>query len=439
MRLQTFPRYELFDPLVPVHQITDGKRPTIHRFFDSCPISPSGRYIALNEFPYQDRPPAPGDRSFVVVVDLASGEEVYRDSTAAWDTQVGAQVQWGATDAALLFNRMDEATWLPHGVQVDFTNGTERRFEAPVYHVSRDGRFAISPDLVKIGIAQAGYGVHVPPGRVAPNSGAPADDGIFITDLERGESRLLVSLADVCAAIAPASDTFAPETNAVYGFHTKWNDQGTRIMFIVRQFPAGARKGKSRNWLVTLDADGSNIRVAVPPHVWSDGHHPNWEPNGDRIIMNLPPASSAGLFGRMRILLGKIGRRTGLPIGRAGVPLHFRSVRFDGADLRSVSRHQGSGHPTIHPGGGHLMTDCYAYEPMAANDGTVPLRLIDLATDAVRNAVRIDTAPAYKGPRSEYRIDPHPAWDAQGHLLTFNGAVNGVRSVFVADFSALLQ
>lgn len=432
-----FPRYELFDPVTPVYRITDGTRPVIHRFFDSSPISPSGRYIALTEFPFEDRLPSPGDRAHVIVIDLADGREVYRQATSAWDTQVGAQVQWGADDHALFFNQMDEAEWRAYGFCVDIASGAERRFGTTVYHVSRDGRFALSPDLAKIGIAQAGYGVHVPRTRIVTNKGAPDDDGVFITDVATGESRLLVSLAEICAAIAPGSAAFGKQQSTCYCFHTKWNDQGTRIMVILRQFNAGSRAGRSRNWLVTMDADGSNIAVAVPPHVWGDGHHPNWHPDGDHIVMNLPSAS--GLASRVRILIGKIGRRTRLPIGRLGVPLHFRTVRFDGSGLTSVSRHQGSGHPTIHPHGGHVMTDCYANEPMAFNDGTIPLRLIELGTDNLINAVRIDTRPSFSGPRKEYRIDPHPAWDRGGRYLTFNGAVDGVRSVFVADFAAQFQ
>ena len=50
-----FPRYTDFDPLVPVWCVTPGKGRTIHRFFDSSPFSPSGRYMALFRLPQEDR------------------------------------------------------------------------------------------------------------------------------------------------------------------------------------------------------------------------------------------------------------------------------------------------------------------------------------------------------------------------------------------------
>ena len=422
-----FSRYTRFDPAVPVYQITDGTRPVIHRFFDSSPVSPSQRYIALTEFPFQDRLPVPGDRAAVIVIDLESGTEIYRSETAAWDTQVGAQVQWGASDDQLFFNRMDEREWRAFGVRVDPRTGQEMSLGGTVYHVSANGRLAISPDLVKITIAQAGYGVHVPEDRILSNNGTPNDDGIFVTDLATGTSRLLVSLDTIAAAIG--REHFAGG-GASYSFHTKWNADASRIMFILRWFPAGSRK--SRNWLVTLAPDGSDIQVAVSPDRWGDGHHPNWYPVGTRIVMNLPAAQ--GLSAKFLNIVGKIGRRLGVAGLGGGVPLRFKRVDADGSNLTSLSPHMGSGHPTIHPSERFLLSDSYLNEPPAFKDASIPLRLIDLVSGAYSIVLRIDCKPAFAGPKKEYRIDPHPAWHASGRLLAFNGAVNGIRTVFLADF-----
>lgn len=420
-----FERYTQFDPAVPVYQVTTGERPTIHRFFDSSPISPSGRYIALTEFPFQDRLPAPGDHAMVLVIDLRSGAEIYRSQTGAWDTQVGAQVQWGASDDQLYFNRMDEREWRVYGVRVDPKEKTESRLAGSIYHVSTDGKYAISPDLVKITIAQAGYGVHVPQRFIQPNINTPKDDGIFLTDLRTGASRLLVSLDSIAAVIGRK---YFAGGGACYAFHTKWNADASRIMLIMRWFPSGSRR--SRNWLITLAADGSDIRVAVNPKQWGDGHHPNWYPFGDRIIMNLP--ARKGAFAMVANFIGKVGRRLG--IARLGVPLRFKRFDADGSNLAPLSSHIGSGHPTIHPSARFLLSDSYLQEPPAYKDGSIPLRLIDLASDALSTVVRIDCKPAFAGPKKELRIDPHPAWHGAGHLLAFNAAVNGVRAVYVADF-----
>ena len=46
-----FPAYTGFEPRVPVHCVTPGLPGCIHRFYDSSPFSPSGRYLAVTRFP----------------------------------------------------------------------------------------------------------------------------------------------------------------------------------------------------------------------------------------------------------------------------------------------------------------------------------------------------------------------------------------------------
>lgn len=99
-----FPRYTAFDPLVPVWCVTPNTGRTIHRFFDTSPFSPSGRYLALTRLPFEDRLPQPGDVAEVVRTDLETGEECVVAETQGWDTQLGAQAQWGADDTQLFFN-----------------------------------------------------------------------------------------------------------------------------------------------------------------------------------------------------------------------------------------------------------------------------------------------------------------------------------------------
>ncbi|MHC5035401.1 MAG: hypothetical protein ACYTFZ_10230, partial [Planctomycetota bacterium] len=69
----TFPRFEHFETTVPVRCVTPGFDGAIHRFFDTSPISPSGRYLALTRFLREDRPPSPSEAAEVVLVDLQTG------------------------------------------------------------------------------------------------------------------------------------------------------------------------------------------------------------------------------------------------------------------------------------------------------------------------------------------------------------------------------
>jgi len=149
---------------------------------------------------------------------------------------------------------------------------------------------------------------------------------------------------------------------------------------------------------------------AVGPEQWDQGtgHHATWFPDGWRISMNLDID--------------------------ANKQLRFVQANADGTGLRKMLDHlPGSGHPTVHRDGRHLLTDTYTMESTAYGDGTIPLRWIDLDTGAEEKLVRVNTAGPWN--ESVLRIDPHPAWDRTWRYVTFNGFVGGTRRVFIADLA----
>lgn len=95
---ESFPTYNDFSPLLETWCVTPSRRGVIHRFFDTSPFSPSGRYMALFQMPFEDRWPQPGDSGAVLLVDLQTGQTREIASTCGWEMQLGANVQWGGTD-----------------------------------------------------------------------------------------------------------------------------------------------------------------------------------------------------------------------------------------------------------------------------------------------------------------------------------------------------
>lgn len=411
-----FPEYTEFAPRVPVRCVTPDLPGAIHRFYDSSPFSPSGRYLAVTRLPFENRLPRPGEAAEIAVVDLATGERRIVAETRGWDSQLGAQLQWGADDRTLLFNDVDTATWRPFGVHLDPLGHERRRLDGTVYAVAPDGRWSASPCLRRIVRTQRGYGVVVPEAQVPENRGAPADDGIFLTEVATGATRLLVSLAEIFEAAFPAAGRAAYARGDFHGFHVKWNPQGTRLLFVVRWLPRTwlpwrRKKQYRRLNVVTLDADGGNPRIAVPDTAWrKGGNHPNWCPDGEHVLMNL---------------------------NTDGEGLRFARVRYDGTGCTALSRTlRGSGHPTMHPDGRHVLTDAYPHEPVAYGDGTTPLRWLDVASGEETALVRIRTRSDYEEQAPALRVDPHPAWDRDFRRVAFNACPDGRRRVFVADLAS---
>ncbi|MEX0885661.1 MAG: hypothetical protein WD009_04400, partial [Phycisphaeraceae bacterium] len=338
--------------------------------------------------------------------------------------QLGANVQWGADDHTLIFNDVDLATHRPHGVRLDWTTGEAHRLEGTVYHVSPDGLRAVSSSLDRARRTQSGYGVTLADEHTPRNIGAPDDDGLWLTDLTTGRRELILSLRDA-VRFTPSIPEDDLDNWQVYGFHSKFNPQGDRLIFTVRAFPGeaprpfdligaqGPRGGLEFN-VLTLRPDGSEVRNAVPAEHWRNGgHHINWFPDGERLSMNL----------------GIDGREKGMFFVACGV---------DGSDLKPIMRSvPGSGHPTIHRDGRHILTDAYAREPVAYGDGSVPLRLVDRQTGEDRHIVRIMIEPG-ELPQRAMRVDPHPAWDRDWRRVAFNGFADGTRRVYVADLGELV-
>ena len=423
-----FVRYSAGESAVPIWCVTPGKGGCIHRFFDTSPFSPSGRYLAVFRMPFEDRLPVPGDIGEVLVIDLQSGVEHVVATTAGWESQLGCNLNWGSDDRTLVFNDVEVSTWEPRVVKLDWPSGQRSSWPGGVYQVSLDGRYAAAASMQKMRRTQKGYGVVVPDDHVGRNVGVAEDDGLFITDLASGERRLVLSLAEAARHIPELAGLSGAELAAweVYGFHTKWNAQGDRLIFTVRRylhegqdrFDAFARRhGRDgpmdyvRFDVLTLKPDGSEVHNAVPAEFWTHGgHHINFFPDGQKLSMNLGRARERGL--------------------------DLVQVSCDGSQMKKIIEGiDGSGHPTVHPDGRHILTDTYLGERWTRGDQT-PLRWIDIEARTQRQLGWIATRPAAR-PDSALRVDPHPAWDRAWRWVAFNAVGGGVRRVYVADLSEL--
>jgi hypothetical protein len=180
---------------VKITKVSTGR--VIHRFFDTSPLSPSGRYLALLRFPYEDRSPKAGDAADVVLVDMKTGKERIVAQSRGWEIQLGAQVQWGKNDKELYFNDVDTTTWQAYAVQLNPSTGVARRMGGTVFMASPDGKYLASHNLINSRYAQVGYGVIIPKQLVIKNVGAVENDGVYITNTETGVCKKIVSIKDI--------------------------------------------------------------------------------------------------------------------------------------------------------------------------------------------------------------------------------------------------
>jgi len=391
---------------VPVVKVSSGR--VIHRFFDTSPLSPSGRYLALFRFPQETRSPKPGEVGEVILVDRQTGQERVVAQSRGWEMQLGANVQWGNTDGALYFNDVDTTNWSAFAVQLNPLTGKARRMGGTVFMVSPDGTKLATHNLTASRYAQIGYGVIIPKERVVKNVGPVASDGIYVTNTATGKGKQIVSIRDIYQKTVPGITIPNPNDFHYYCFQVKWNPQGTRLLTTIQWSPISG--GDRRRAVITMRPDGSELRTAITPDQWAlGGHHINWTADGEHLSMNLNVDGKPGL--------------------------EIITVRYDGSDLKTVFTH-GSGHPSFHPGGLPLMvTDAYSGE-MPTPDGKAPIRSMNVKTGKEQTIAQI-FLPEIKD--FEFRVDAHPAWDRSGRYVIFNGYVDGTRNVFMADLKDIIE
>lgn len=424
------------DSLVPVHLISRAGRPSTHRFYDTSPISPSGRYLAYLELPFDNRSPAPDDEATVILADLESGVRRELGNTTAWDTQVGAHVQWGSTDSELYFNvRNIEGN--THALRTNIFTGLTQQLDGPIYMVSSDGRFGLAPNINKLGLVQRGYGVRVWDQNHYRHIGAPDDDGLFSVDTATGANQLILSLETVYRKIQDyLSDA---RSGGLYGFHAKWHSKSNWALFMVRWLEQEKTGGRTKNFLMAYQPVTEELKLVVDPVTWGNGHHPNWWPDALDVVMNLPLHQRTRLESFAHRAVGRLARTMGLS---RYIPNGLRLTRINaltGERKHVAPRLVGSGHPSIDPSGRFLVTDAYPDEPVAYRDGRVPIRLVDLRTGHEQHIMQLQCIPKYTGYQNEWRIDPHPAWSRCGRYLTMNANIEGTRSIIVADLTGIVE
>jgi hypothetical protein len=301
-------------PRLEVRQLTSGP---LHHFFgyighvQNVPWNQGGRYIVTLRTPVRDHLPTGDEPAEIVLLD-SKNDYAARviEHSRAWNPQQGTMLYWNplAQETQLFFNDRDPATNKVFCVLFDVASGKRLR----------EYRF----DDVAIGnggVAQRGgkflainYGRMGRLRRVTGYAGAfdwtgdakhPADDGVFVVDVESGHKKLLVSFAQLAAQLrdkAPAIDQ-----QALFINHTLWSRDDSRIYFYVR---GGWDLGGTQvNVPVVMNADGSNLR----PLAHFIGGHPEWM-DGTKLIGTLDGEQIMYDTETMQVV-GKIGDKKILP------------------------------------------------------------------------------------------------------------------------------
>jgi len=260
------------ESLPPFRVITKGPRHHWFGYYDKLQFDPTSRFVLGMGVDFEHRSPTPEDKIEIGMVDLEDHDRwISLGHSTAWCWQQGCMLQWlpGSSDT-VLWNDREGDQYVCRILNVKTSH--LRTIPHPIYALSPNGKHAIATDFRRLGHTRPGYGYN---GIPDPNfeSPLPDDTGIFHVNLETGDQKLLLSVADV-AKVGPQLPSMQGSKHHWFN-HLLYNTDGTRFVFLHRwATPTGGRETR----MVTADADGSDLRIidsnGLTSHfIWRDPTH----------------------------------------------------------------------------------------------------------------------------------------------------------------------
>ena len=382
---------------VPIRRISPPKPFHFFGYYDKCPWDAMGRYVLAKQISYCDRQPGSGECLAVGMIDLNNHDRfIQLDQTAAWSWQQGTMLQWlgPSADRLIIYNTIEA----DHYVSVirDVHTGETRTVPRPIYAVSRDGRQAVSLDFERVNRLRPGYGYCALP-EEHPDEPAPERTGIYHVDLDRGESRLIITLADL--ASHEPDERFTDQGHHWVN-HLEFNPSGTRFVFLHRWW----RRGRSHSTrMYTALADGTDRRLILDSDHIS---HFCWRDDDTLLVW---AKHDRHRDEKHYLLIHAIDGR--------------QQIVGDGVLTED-------GHCTFSPDRHWILTDTY---PNAESYRTLILYRI-------ADGKRFDLGDFYSQPhlKGPFRCDLHPRFNRNGTAVCIDSSHEGGRQVYILDVNEIV-
>lgn len=382
----------------PVTRISQGPGYHLFGYYDKCPWSPDGRWIALQRTTFMDRNPGPQDTLAVGVCPANGGAFQHLAQTFAWNWQQASMLRWlPGEPATLMFNDRDHHHFLTRACDTD-TGDLRTLCERPIYDITEDGRLAASLNFARVGECRPGYGYCGGHDDFATDA-QPADDGLFLIDLTTGKSRLACSLRDAAdvGRVQPAP------TDKVWFNHPKFSPSGKHLFFLHRWAGEACpgHHGFATRVLI-LETDSGRV------HCLSEGRrasHYDWF-DDDHLLIFLYHEAGDGYY----LIDVRNGDLKPIAAGLLGL----------------------DGHCVYRPQRDWFATDTYPAGPRHEQ----PLLLYHPSRNDLVEIGRFAAQPVTD---PSLRCDLHAAWDRQGTQLCFDSTHQGDRQVYTIDVSALVE
>lgn len=388
----------LFD-LVPVRACLSAYPITaregyFYGFHDHTPFSADNSMLLANRYSIGLRMPEEDDELEIGYFH-GEGFGTWRriDGTRAWNWHQGCKLQWRGAEPELVFNDHRSGRFVARMHHVE-TNAV-REMPHPIASVSADGRWAAGYSFERVQRYMPGYGYIQRGDEPQLDCKRPDQSGLYLIDLQTGERRELLSIAEI-AAHRPE-----PGSEAMWHYlsHAVFSPSSQRIAFLHRWVPRDTRARRSR--MFTCDLEGKNWRLFSTREMVS---HLGWR-NGRQLV-----AYCRLVNGRDRYVL-------------------FADAERGAYEVVGERAFSSDGHPCFSPDGRWMLTDTYPDRTRRAR-----LILFDTSSGCRHDLAYLRSPPQFASkPHRHWACDLHPRFDRAGRYLCFDAAYTGQRALCTID------
>ncbi len=379
-----------------ISTLTSGPQNHFFGYYGICPWNGKETKILSLQSPFQDHMPEPNEPAVIGLVDAKTGGFSPITQTRAWNFQQGAMLHWHPAhlNSKILFNDREKDELV--SVIYDLKTSNRRVLPRPVNAMGHQGKHALCLTYGRMGRLRkvVGYAGTVDPN---PNDPHPDNDGVFLMDLETGETRLIVSIKQVYEMLVPKH----PELKEKHMWfnHVVFNPSDTRFFFLAR---IRQDNGRLETGMFAADTDGGNLTEVVP--YGSSVSHFDWRSDTEIVatfIHNTP--------GRAHFLLTDGDN-------------HFEHLGGGMLDF--------DGHCSFGPDKNWMVTDRNLDETLEKS-----IILYNLATREYIEMGRINMRDR-RFFRGDLRCDLHPRWNRSGNQICFDGIANdGTRQLHLVNLN----
>jgi hypothetical protein len=370
-------------------QITDNSKEHLFAsYYGINSFDQTERYVTILETDIKYKLPDENDPATLGLVDLKTNQFIPLTQTYAWNFQQGCMAHWLATspDSLIIYNDLREGKF----VSVIMNAISKREIKTipfPISAVSPNGREALSINFSRLRLMRPDYGYGGNGQDSRKDIPFPDNDGIFLINLETGESKILVSYEQVRQLVPPIK-----EGKIAWFNHTLFSRNGSKVFFLSRQ-------REDTGWVTTsftVNRDGTGLQRCFPDN-WGGSHY-DWL-NDEELMVT---ANWDGKqYGHVLFTIGKQDYK------RLGNGL----LDYDG-------------HGTFSPDQKWMVTDTYP----SAGLSEEKIYLMEMKSQTVMCLGRFLEPMEFSG---FWRCDIHCRWSPHGDKIGFNSTQTGSRQVYI--------